>query len=244
MTEKALLHKTAQFYIKNKENRAKVNKVRIVTAKVRSWRVPIYKNIFDKVHFRSYFVVLERIVAWKKPKVTFEWGPGLNTELFLTCADTVYSVEHDKTWLTMYEKKKSPQTKLIYSPLHEDGFLEYPKEVTKVPEHVDLSFVDGRCRAQCIEYSKQKGVPIVVMHDSLHFETMTPTVDSAPPRFNENTYCKNGYHFYKYFVEIVDLRTIVLLDNEDDFRHTVKLFSDFYTNSGETKDYDTFTRPA
>lgn len=244
MIQEKLLHKAAEFYIKNKQKRDKVNKIRIVTARIRSWRIPLYKNLFDRIHFRSYFIVLDRIVDWKKPKVTFEWGPGLNTELFSTCADRVYSVEHDKDWLKIYEKNKTQNTYLIYSPLHEDSFLEYPKEVLKVRESVDLAFIDGRCRAQCIEYSKQKSVPIVIMHDSLHFETMTPTVDSAPPRSNDNTFCKNGYHFYKYFVEVVDLRTVVLLDDEEDFHKTVALFSDFYTNSGEAKDYDNFVRPA
>lgn len=244
MLQELLLHKAATFYCDNKNKREKVNRVRVVTAKIRSWRVPLYKNIFDKIHFRSYFVVLERITAWKKPRVTFEWGPGLNTEMFSSYADKVYSVEHDKNWLDMYKKKHVKNANLIYSPLHDNSFLEYPKEVTKVKEHVDLAFVDGRCRAQCIEYSKKKGVPIVVMHDSLHFETMTPTVDSAPPRFNEDTFCKNGYHFYAYFVEVVDLRTIILLDNENDFSTVVSLFDDFYTNSGETKDYDMFSRPA
>ena len=76
------------------------------------------------------------------------------------------------------------------------------------------------------------------MHDSLHFETMDFAPDGAPPVFNTTRLCKEGYTYYNYFIEVVDLRTIVLVNDEKSFRDIKKLFSDFYVESGKTSDYD------
>lgn len=242
MFQERILHTVSKFYTRNKDNRAKLKKIRSLTAKVRRLRIPLYKNLFDTTHFRSYFVVLERMIPLCSPKVVFEWGPGLNTELFSRNGIRVYSVEHHKDWYEFYIKNKPEHATVIHSEIREDSFLEYPKEILKVKEHVDLSFVDARCRAECIEYSKQKGVPVVVMHDSLHYDTMQAATDGAPPVSNEHKLCKEGYHFYTYFVEVVDLRTIILMDSEDTYKKTVAKFSDFYTVHGLTADYDKMVR--
>lgn len=242
MSQEKLLHKVAGFYIRNKENRGKLKKIRSVTAKIRSFKIPLYKHIFDVIHFRSYFVVLERLVKAYRPQVVFEWGPGLNTELFSRHGASVYSIEHMEEWFSVYDKNKPKNVKLIHSPLQDDSYLEYPKEILKVKEHVDMAFVDARCRVQCIESCKEKGVPIVVMHDSLHYETMQPAPDGAPPVFNNTRLCKEGFKQYSYFVEVVDLRTIVLTDDATTFNTIQSIFSDFYIESGKTSDYDSVKR--
>ncbi len=242
MFQESILHFVSKFYIKNKTNRSKLKKFRSLTAKVRQLRIPMYKNLFDMIHFRSYFVVLERMIPLSSPTTVFEWGPGLNTELFSRNNIKVYSVEHHKKWYDIYEKNKPKNAILIHSELRDDSFLEYPKEILNVKEQVDLSFVDARCRAECIEYSKQKGVPVVIMHDSLHYETMQSATDGAPPIINEHKLCKEGYHFYRYFVEIIDLRTIVLMDNEEIYKKTIEGFSDFYIVHGLTSKYDSMIR--
>lgn len=238
MIQEKILHIAANYYIKNRDNRDTLKKIRITTCKLRGYRLPIYKNIFDIIHFRSYFVVLERVVNWKKPKICFEWGPGLNTELFANAGATVYSVEHDKEWFSIYNKVKPKNVTLIFSELQDNSFLDYPSEIKKIKEPIDLAFVDARCRVQCILSCKEKNVPVVVMHDSLHYVTMQPATDGAPPVFNEKRLCKEGYQYYKYFIEVVDLRTIILLEQEKDFKELVKIFNDFYIISGETIDYD------
>jgi len=238
MIQEKILHTIANYYIKNRDNRDTLKKIRIATCKLREYRLPIYKNFFDIIHFRSYFVVLERVVNWKKPMVCFEWGPGLNTELFANSGATVYSVEHDKEWFSLYEKSKPKGVNLIFSELQDSSYLDYPLEIKKIKDQVDLAFVDARCRAQCILSCKEKGVPVVVMHDSLHYVTMQPATDGSPPVFNEEKLCKDGYQYYKYFIEVVDLRTIILLERENDFKELTKIFSDFYIVSGETTDYD------
>lgn len=240
--QKKILYMAADFYIKNRNNRDRLSKIRAITYKLRSFRIPIYKNIFDVIHFRSYFVVLERVVRWKKPRVCFEWGPGLNTEVFASVGATVYSVEHDKEWFSMYKKMKPKSAVLIFSELQDNSYLDYPTEILKINEPVDLAFVDGRCRAQCILSCKEKGVPVVIMHDSLHYVTMETTVDSAPPIFNEGKYNKEGYKYYDYFVEVIDLRTIILLNKKDDFDEIRKIFADLYIVSGKTGNYESEAR--
>lgn len=242
MIQEKILNTVARFYIKNKESRKKLKNIRKVTAKIRSWRVPLYKNIFDVIHFRSYFVVLDRLVASYKPKIVFEWGPGLNTELFARNGATVYSVEHMKKWYEVYLASKKDRVVLIHSELQDDSFLEYPHEILKINESIDMAFVDARCRVQCIVSCKEKNVPIVVMHDSLHYETMQPATDGAPPVFNNRRLCKEGFSAYKYFIEIVDLRTIVLVDDVQKFEDIKNLFSDFYIEKGKTQDYDSIIR--
>lgn len=242
MSQQKILHAVSRFYIRNKDNREKLKKLRLVTSKIRSFKIPLYKNIFDVIHFRSYFTVLYRLVALYKPKTVFEWGPGLNTELFAHNGAQVYSVEHLKKWHDIYSQNKPQGVTLIHSELKDDSYLEYPKEILKVKKPVDMAFVDARCRVQCIEYCKQVNVPIVVMHDSLHYYTMDPATDGGPPEFNATRLCKEGFSSYVYFVEVVDLRTIVLVDDKDTFTEIKNLFSDFYTESGLTSDYDTIKR--
>lgn len=242
MIQEKLLHLASDFYIRNRDDRDKLKKVRHITSKIRLWRVPLYKNIFDKIHFRSYFVVLERVVKWRTPKTCFEWGPGLNTELFSRVGAHVYSIEHDKEWLSVYEKNKPANVTLLFSELRDDSFLEYPLEIKKIKEPIDLAFVDARCRVQCIVACKEKNVPVVVMHDSLHYITMQPATDGAPPVSNATRLCKEGYQSYNYFIEVVDLRTIVLIDKEEDFTELCKVFSDFYTVNGKTSEYDNAIR--
>jgi hypothetical protein len=242
MHQEKLLHIVSRFYIRNKENRRVLKKVRTITGRIRSLRIPLYKNIFDVIHFRSYFIVLERLVKLYKPRVVFEWGPGLNTELFARHGAKVYTVEHMKRWYDLYVKKGNTSVTYIHSELRDDSFLEYPHEILKVKEHVDMAFVDARCRVQCIESCKEKGVPIVVMHDSLHYLTMQPAPDGAPPVFNNERLCKDGFSSYTYFVEIVDLRTIVLCDDPTHFSAIENLFSDFYIEAGKTEEYDRVIR--
>lgn len=232
----------ADFYIRNRNDRIFLKRIRKITFFIRSLRIPIYKNIFDTVNIRSYFVVLERILNWKNPKICFEWGPGLNTELFSDAGAKVYSVEHDKKWLSIYNENKPSNVELIFSKLNENDFLEYPNEIKKINERIDVAFVDARCRVQCILSCKDKSVPIVIMHDSRNPVTMEETPDSAPPVFNEGRFYKEGYESYDYFIEIIDLRTILLLEQEKDFKELINIFSDFYIISGKTHDYDTMKK--
>lgn len=242
MNQEKLHHIIASYYSKNKDNRSKLKRFRSITALLRRLRIPIYKNIFDNIHFRSYFPVLEMLLTIEKPRIVFEWGPGLNTTLFVRNGAKVYSVEHDQYWYDLYKNKQEPGVVSIFSKLENNSFLDYPSEIAKTVEAVDMAFVDARCRVQCIQECKKKNVPIVVMHDSLHFTTMQPATDGSPPVFNETKLCKDGYASYRYFIEVVDFRTIILVDDKNKFDAISKLFSDFYVVEGPTSTYDSVIR--
>lgn len=238
MIQEIILRLVARFYSTYKDNRKTLKNVRTLVCFFRGLRIPIYKNIFDVIHFRSYFVVLDRLIGWRKPTTSFEWGPGLNTMLLAKHSTKVYSVENDKTWVDYYKDKVPANVEIIFSPIEDHDFLQYPTEIFKAREEINIVFIDGRCHVQCIQAAKEKSVPLVVMFNSLDYVTLEPTKVGPPPLSNANMYCKDGYVSYTYFVEVVDLRTIILFDDENEFEQIKNLFADLYCVSGKTVDYD------
>jgi len=226
------------FLIRNKDKRKYIKKVRKVLHSLRGLRIPIYKNIYDSINFHSYYVVLERIFNKNKDKVYFEWGPGPNTELAKTKMRKVYTVEHNRYW---FEKYKDSNDSLIYSPILEDGCADYPNEIKKISETVDVAFVDGRCRTECIKSCSEVNVPIVVMHDSLDPFKYEYANDTTPPIGHDDIYFVEGYSNYKYFIEVDDLRTIVLVNSIDNFENIQKDLSDYHIRYGETIRYKELT---
>ncbi len=229
------------FTSKHKNDRVLIDNVRSFFRVLRRLRIPIYKNIYDQVIFQSYFFVLKAAMEMCKGGNYFEWGPGRNTKLAEKMMNLTYSVEHDKHWFTFYKSYNSNTTTIILSPIAEHNELEYPKEILAITDKInkpfDLAFVDARCRVQCIQNCALAGVPVVVMHDSLHPDTFTPSLDGAPPIENNNRPYFEGYTSYQYFVEVVDLRTIVLLNSFEDFSLIKEKLDKFFTRSGKTKDY-------
>lgn len=57
--------------------------------KARVWG-RFYREIFEMVGMRSYYVVLYRVLCGKKGGVYFEWGPGLSIQAALKFMRKVY----------------------------------------------------------------------------------------------------------------------------------------------------------
>lgn len=226
------LEQNALWLSRHRNNRAAVHRRRKILKFLRECKIPVLKDVLDTLNFRSYFTVLQRILDWKKGGVYFEWGPGLNTEMAREKMREVFSVEHEKSWFDKYKASGN----VIHSPISEASFLSYPLEIKKIGKSVDIAFVDGRCRADCVQACAEKGVPVVIMHDSLDMDFM-PAKDSAPPNGYENVYCHHGYHYYAFFVEVVDLRTIILISDASDLELYKNMFKDFYIRSGKTSEY-------
>lgn len=224
----------SRFLIAFKEKRKLVSFVRFLLYFLRQLKLPIYKKYYDILNFRSYFLVLERIFEQKKGSIYFEWGPGLNTELAKKYMGKVYTVEHDPKW---YEYYKTTYTNLIFSPIEKNSCLNYPSEINKISGKIDIAFVDGRCRTECVKACAKAGVELCIMHDSLNPFTYKPANDTAPPLGYDNIYFYEGYSSYRYYIEIFDLRTILLTNSEKDFRQFKKLFSKFYLRSGLAQEY-------
>lgn len=222
----------------SKKKRTLIISIRTIARVLRLLKIPFYKNIYDRTVFQSYYPVLSTILENKKKGTYFEWGPGRNTKLAELLMSTVYSVEHDKFWFDFYKNKIAKNTKYIYSPLQNDSYLEYPKEILSVVGKVDVSFVDARCRVECIRFSMEKKVPIVVMHDSLHPSTFSHSFDGTPPKQYELVYCYEGYSYYNFFIEVIDLRTIVLFEHAEDFNFFKNKFTnEYYIRSGKVEEY-------
>jgi hypothetical protein len=231
------------FTSKYRDNRVLINAVRYFLRGVRRLRVPLYKKIYDQTIFQSYFFVLQSAMELTKGGNYFEWGPGRNTRLAEKMMKHVSSVEHDDYWFNMYKEFDNEKTHLILSPINKDGYLEYPREILKTKkklgESIDLAFVDARCRVECVQHAANAGVPLVVMHDSLHPDTFTPSKDGAPPVSNNDRPYYEGYSSYRYFIEVIDLRTIVLMNSSENFNSMKEKLQKFFTRSGETKEYIT-----
>jgi len=229
MAEITLVKKYSRFLAGLKNRRKAASRLQRFLPAFR--KLPVYRKYFNAINFYSYYVVLERILEQNKGGNYFEWGPGHNTRLAYKLMQKVFSVENDKTWFEKYIK----EFPVIFSPISENSCLDYAAEIKKIAEPINVAFVDGRCRNQCIAACAEKHVPLVVMHDSLHPFTYKPSVDSAPPQQNEGIPYYQGYNAYKYFIEIPDLRTIVLCNN--DLEDYEKMFKDFYLRSGSTGEY-------
>lgn len=78
-----------------------------------------------------------------EPKVVYEWGLGMSTGLALGAGAAVYTVEHDREYIRI-PMNIAGLCACYHIPQFSD---QYPKP--RVDE-VDLYFVDGRRRADCI----------------------------------------------------------------------------------------------
>lgn len=199
----------------------------------RRFKIPIYKSIYDGLNMHSYYVVLERLLEFKKGGIYFEWGPGLNTDMAIQKMSKVFSVENNEYWHSVYKRTNA----LILSPISEQSCLDYPEEIKKIQERVDLALVDGRCRVQCVKACAENGVPIVIMHDSLRPDNFERASDEAPPVGNKGIFYTAGFINYDFFVEVVDLRTIVLIKEQSDYEKIKAMFEDYKIRFGRSVDY-------
>lgn len=128
-------------------------------------KLPVDKNN-NPIPFFSYSMThfLENYLD--KNMTIFEFGSGNSTLFFAERVKRVVSVEHDKKW---YERALSlipKNVEMIFQELEYDG--DYCKTLRKLNETVDIIFVDGRDRVNCIKesaFSLNTG-GIIILDDS------------------------------------------------------------------------------
>jgi hypothetical protein len=102
----------------------------------------------------SYIESYKKILNEVKPKRVWEWGPGPNTSMALAIGAQVVSVEHQKRYAI------PTIGNLISLVVGLDS-----KEYTSVMP-VDLYFVDGRRRADCLTAIARISGAVVCLHDA------------------------------------------------------------------------------
>lgn len=185
---------------------------------------------FNQAQFYSYYYPLKKLIEHLTGSNYFEWGPGWNTELAKRKMANVFSVEHELEWYGKYKNINQ----LIYSPIANNSCLQYPLEINKIKDRIDLAFIDGRCRTECVNSCKQKGVAVVVVHDSLD-TNYNYAFEGSPYPFDTETY--KSFFCYKFFIEFPVVRTVVLFDREIDYIKMLDIFSSWPKSHGLSKDY-------
>lgn len=82
-----------------------------------------------------------------KQHVVFEFGSGNSTFFYAKYAQSVFSVEHDKTWLNKIVQTKPQNSTMIFSELESGG--DYCKKPLTLDNKFSLIIVDGRDRVNC-----------------------------------------------------------------------------------------------
>jgi hypothetical protein len=54
---------------------------------------------------------------------------------------------------------------------------------------------------------------------------------------NDNVFYFTGYGSYKYFLEVFDLRTIILVNSEEDLEYFKKVLRKYFLRFGLCQDY-------
>lgn len=108
----------------------------------------------------DYIRVYSDVLAIVKPKLVFEWGPGVNTRLALNCGAWVWSVEQETKWLHEHHNRLVQHYLSVDHPF-------YPTLLGS--RQCDVHFVDSRRRNECIEYIWKnclQGSHVTVVHDA------------------------------------------------------------------------------
>ncbi len=120
--------------------------------------------------------ILTEYLQRLRPARIFEWGPGLSTELMLAHAPGAHitSVEHDEAWLHRAVEKFGGGAEILHIPCTDRN----SRYATVVYEHapIDLAFVDGRRRVECVLVALQCLSPngLVLLHDACRDNYMRP----------------------------------------------------------------------
>jgi len=129
--------------------------------------------------FDSWKSVLTAVCGYMHPKLIVEWGPGLSTDFFSSFTDAdVYTWEHDKSYYDKVNSKFKDNSRIHVNLgiFMSKDLKMYGKRSPYIaapllfvePNTVDLAFVDGRMRCDCLIMAKylikEKGV--VVLHDA------------------------------------------------------------------------------
>ncbi len=120
--------------------------------------------------------ILTEYLRQLRPARIFEWGPGLSTQLMLDHAPgaSITSVEHDETWLRRAVDQFGDRAQILHQPCTNRN----SRYATVAYDHapIDLAFVDGRRRVECVLVALQCLAPngLVLLHDACRINYMRP----------------------------------------------------------------------
>lgn len=81
----------------------------------------------------------------------FEYGSGFSTSFYSKLVNSVTSVEHDKEWFDVVNKKLPPNAELLF--IQEDVDGNYCRSILKLNRKFDVIIVDGKDRVNCLKQS-------------------------------------------------------------------------------------------
>jgi predicted O-methyltransferase YrrM len=114
----------------------------------------------------SFRKTLSIVMAFLKPRIIFEYGPGESTKIMskYDFVEVIESVEHDEAW---YYKWKDAKIDKCILTLEKD-LDKYPYTPLNNSKAYDLIFVDGRERPKCLEVARNilSHNGIVILHDA------------------------------------------------------------------------------
>lgn len=120
--------------------------------------------------------ILIEYLERQRPARIFEWGPGLSTELMLEHAPgaRITSVEHDEAWLRKAVERFGDRAEILHMACANRNSSYATVAYGRAP--IDLAFVDGRRRVECVLVALQCLAPngLVLLHDACRDNYMRP----------------------------------------------------------------------
>lgn len=119
----------------------------------------------------SFKPVLNEWLAKTAARRVWEWGPGLSTEIILAALPAdgqLWSVEHDEAWAEKASRRfQDPRWDLQVLNVTR-RVSRYAACILNAPNELDLVFVDGRRRVECVMASLQRLTPagVILLHDA------------------------------------------------------------------------------
>jgi hypothetical protein len=107
----------------------------------------------------------------------FEYGCGNSTLWYAKRVKSIKSVEHDKKWLEIINKKIPGNCTIIFHELIEDG--EYAKKILEDNIFYNIVIIDGRDRNNCAKYSVKKLADNgVIVFDNTHISEYNQSINA------------------------------------------------------------------
>lgn len=118
----------------------------------------------------SYTKTLTKYLRQLNPINIFEWGPERSTKLILdniSSDSTLTSVEHDSYYYDKIKNELADPRWTIHNIKVSGRVSQYAHIIKKYPK-MDLIFVDGRRRVECIFAALTSITPtgVIILHDS------------------------------------------------------------------------------
>ena len=120
----------------------------------------------DEIPWMNYAVISILKERLNKTLTLFEYGSGYSTMFYSKLVGQVVSIEYDKAWYDLIEKKVPNNVSLIHKCNDENGF--YCRSISEFNQNFDVVIVDGRDRVNCVKQAinKLSDSGVILLDDS------------------------------------------------------------------------------